>query len=204
MMTVEVLTRPGTLTAEQREELGRQLLTELIAEESAPEAVLDGARTLTNVLLHEPSTWVTRGDEPRYLVRVTVPGSWNTKDFGAYLIPRITAIVAAVEDDPERLLREPHCQVQIVGLKEHAVGTLGRVTTSTDITRLMTEEYRTSGVRQEAAPGTAIDPVCGMTVDLATATLTLEHDGTLYAFCAPVCRKVFSEEREQRSGRRLD
>ena len=33
---------------------------------------------------------------------------------------------------------------------------------------------------------TAIDPVCGMTVDLATATITLDHDGTSYAFCAPV------------------
>jgi YHS domain-containing protein len=84
--------------------------------------------------------------------------------------------------------------VQIVGLKEHSVGTLGRVTTATEITRLMTDGYRLSGAQREAAPGTAIDPVCSMTVDLATATITLEHDGTLYAFCAPVCKKVFSEE----------
>lgn len=194
MMTIEVLTRPGTLTATQREELGRRLLTELMSEESAPESVLDSARALTNVLLHEPSTWVTNGAEPRYLVRLTVPGSWHTKGFSEHMIPRITSLVASVEDDPERLLREPHCQVQIVGLKEHAVGTLGRVTTSTDITRLMTEGYRSSGERPEAAPGTAIDPVCGMTVDLATATITLEHGDTLYAFCAPVCKKVFTEE----------
>jgi hypothetical protein len=33
-----------------------------------------------------------------------------------------------------------------------------------------------------------------MAVDLATATITLDHDGTRYAFCAPVCKKVFSEE----------
>jgi YHS domain-containing protein len=197
VMTIEVLARPGTFTAARREELGRRLLTELIAEESAPESVLDGARALTNVLVHEPSTWVTNGDEPRYLVRVTVPGSWNTKEFGALVIPRITALLAATEDDPGRLLREPHCQVQIVGLKEHSVGTLGRVTTSTDITRLMTDGYRSSGERPVAAPGTAVDPVCGMTVDLATATITLEHDGTRYAFCAPVCRKVFTEELAQ-------
>jgi YHS domain-containing protein len=196
MMTIEVRTRPGTLTPERREELGRRLLTELIAEESAPESVLDAARALTNVLVHEPATWVTNGDEPRYLVRVTVPGAWLGKDFGAHMIPRITALVAAFEDDPERLLREPHCQVQLVGLKEHAVGTLGRVTTSTDITRLMTEDYRTSTDQPEPAPGTAIDPVCGMTVNLATATITLEHEGTRYAFCAPVCRKVFIEELE--------
>jgi YHS domain-containing protein len=194
MMTIEVFTRPGTLSAVQRDELGRRLLTDLMAEENAPESVLDTARAMTNVLLHEPAAWVTNGDEPRYLVRVTVPGSWNTQNFGTYMIPRITSLVAAVEDDPGRLLHEPHCQVQIVGLKEHAVGTLGRVTTATDITRLMTDGYRSSGERQEAAPGTAVDPVCGMTVDLATATITLEHDGTLYAFCAPVCKKVFTED----------
>jgi YHS domain-containing protein len=194
MMTIEVLTRPGTFTAAQRERLGHALLTGLMAEDGAPEAVLAKARALTNVLFHEPATWVTNGDEPRYLVRLTVPGSWHSKDFGAYMIPRITEVIAATEPDPGRLYREPHCQVQITGLKEHALGTLGRVTTATDVTRLITEDYRASGDQREAAPGTAIDPVCGMTVDLATATITLDHDGTRYAFCAPVCKKVFSEE----------
>jgi YHS domain-containing protein len=194
MMTIEVFTRPGTFTAAQREQLGQALLTGLMAEESAPTAVLAKARALTNVLFHEPATWVTNGEEPRYLVRLTVPGSWNTKNFGEHMFPRITEAIAATEADAGRLYREPHCQVQVVGLKEHAVGTLGRPVTATDITRLMTDDYRASGTQQEAAPGTAIDPVCGMTVDLATATITLEHDGTLYAFCAPVCKKVFSEE----------
>jgi YHS domain-containing protein len=193
-MTVEVFARPGTFTAAERERLGQALLTGLMAEDGAPEAVLAKARALTNVLVHEPATWVTNGEEPRYLVRLTVPGSWLGKDFGAYAIPRITEVIAATEADAGRLYREPHCQVQVVGLKEHAVGTLGRVTTATDITRLMTDDYRAAAEQPEAAPGTAIDPVCGMTVDLATATITLEHDGTLYAFCAPVCRKVFSEE----------
>lgn len=191
MMTVEVLARPGTFTAAQRERLGQALLTGLMAEESAPEAVLDKARALTNVLVHEPATWVTNGDEPRYLVRLTVPGSWNTPGFGERMIPRVTEAIAATEADTGRLYREPHCQVQIVGLKEHAVGTLGRVTTATDITRLMTDDYRATA---EHAPGTGIDPVCGMPVDLATATITLDHEGTRYAFCAPVCKKVFSEE----------
>lgn len=194
MMTIEVLVRKGATTAAQRTALGHALLTGLISEDGAPDTVLNKARALTNVLVHEPEVWVTADDAPRYLVRLTVPGSWHSKDFGAYMIPRITEAIAATEPDPGRLYREPHCQVQIIGLKEHAVGTLGRVTTATDITRLITDDYRASGAQQEAAPGTAIDPVCGMTVDLATATITLERDGTLYAFCAPVCKKVFSEE----------
>jgi YHS domain-containing protein len=194
MMTIEVLARKGTTTAGQREAIGHALLTGLLTEEGAPEAVMEKARALTNVLVHEPDVWVTADDGPRYLVRVTVPGSWQGKEFGEHVIPRITELIAATEADPGHLYREPHCQVQITGLKEHAIGTLGRVTTATDITRLITDDYRTSGAQQEAAPGTAIDPVCGMAVDLATATITLERDGTLYAFCAPVCKKVFSEE----------
>ncbi|MFC4856373.1 hypothetical protein [Actinophytocola glycyrrhizae] len=197
MITIEVHVRKGTLTAARREELGRALLGSVTGgagEEDAPAVVLDTARTLTNVLVREEETWVTHGDQPRYLVRVTVPGSWHGKEFNTYMITAVTEAIAATEDDPGRLYREPHCQVQVVGLKEHAVGTLGKAMTATGITRLITDGYRTAGDRREAAPGTAIDPVCGMTVDLATATITLEHDDTLYAFCAPVCKKVFTEE----------
>lgn len=195
MMTIEVFVRDGALDAAGRRALGQRLLTELMYEESAPESVLEGVRELTNVLVHAPETWVTGGgDTPRYLVRLTVPGSWHTREFSAHMVPKITELIAATEPDPGRLHREPHCQVQIVGLKEHAIGALGKPLTATDITRLMTNGYRASNDKPTAAPGTAIDPVCGMTIDLATATITLDHDGTHYAFCAPSCRKVFAEE----------
>jgi xanthine dehydrogenase accessory factor len=38
---------------------------------------------------------------------------------------------------------------------------------------------------------TAIDPICGMTVDIATARWTAEKDGQTHYFCAPGCRKAF-------------
>ncbi len=194
-MTIEVLVRAGVLDRTAKQDLAHRLLTEVLAEDGTPDSVLAGVRALTNVLVHEPDVWVTGGAEPRYLVRVTVPGSWHGPELARHLVPKITELVAATEPDPGRLGREPHCQVQIVGLREHGVGTLGRPVSATDITRLMTDGYRTAGEHRQAAPGTAIDPVCGMTVDLATATITLDHDGTRYAFCAPVCRKVFVEER---------
>jgi xanthine dehydrogenase accessory factor len=37
----------------------------------------------------------------------------------------------------------------------------------------------------------AIDPVCGMTVAVATATETFELDGVTYYFCGAHCRKTF-------------
>jgi xanthine dehydrogenase accessory factor len=39
-----------------------------------------------------------------------------------------------------------------------------------------------------------VDPVCGMTVDRATARHLAEHDGTVYAFCSIGCRTRFIRE----------
>ena len=44
---------------------------------------------------------------------------------------------------------------------------------------------------------TAIDPVCGMTVDLADAQaagLTTEYDGQTYAFCGRGCLLDFMDD----------
>jgi xanthine dehydrogenase accessory factor len=38
----------------------------------------------------------------------------------------------------------------------------------------------------------AIDPICGMEVDIATAKWTAERDGQTYYFCAPGCRRQFA------------
>ena len=38
---------------------------------------------------------------------------------------------------------------------------------------------------------TAVDPVCGMTVDVATAKHTHVHQGVQHYFCNPRCRQKF-------------
>jgi xanthine dehydrogenase accessory factor len=43
-------------------------------------------------------------------------------------------------------------------------------------------------------PEQAVDPVCEMIVDVATARWTLDHAGTTYYFCAPGCQKAFSND----------
>jgi P-type Cu+ transporter len=42
--------------------------------------------------------------------------------------------------------------------------------------------------------GTALDPVCGMTVDPARAAASLEHEGVTYYFCCPRCREKFASD----------
>lgn len=43
----------------------------------------------------------------------------------------------------------------------------------------------------QSGAAAAIDPVCHMSVDPATATYIGEHDGTTYYFCAGGCKKAF-------------
>ncbi|MBS1968307.1 MAG: XdhC family protein [Chloroflexi bacterium SZAS-1] len=48
-----------------------------------------------------------------------------------------------------------------------------------------------------AAPAEAIDPVCGMSVEIAGAKYTYEHQGTTFYFCCPACRKSFMRAPEE-------
>lgn len=206
MMFVEVFVPAGRLGTDQREVLGKRLAAELFGAEDAPEAVMAGAKRLTQIVVHEPATWIVGedvvDDGSRYLVRVTVPGAWNNKDMGGYLIPPITKALAAVDPDPDRLWQEPVAWVQIIGLKEGSLGAAGQALSITDITRMITQDYRDSAEAGAtvAAPGTAIDPICGMTVDLEDdAAITADVDGTTYGFCSAVCKKVFVEDHAEAS-----
>ena len=48
-----------------------------------------------------------------------------------------------------------------------------------------------------AGSATVIDPVCGMSVDPASAAASAEHGGTTYYFCAPGCQKAFLKDPSQ-------
>ena len=43
----------------------------------------------------------------------------------------------------------------------------------------------------------AIDPICKMTVDSATAKWTSEYIGKKYYFCAPGCKVMFEKDPEK-------
>jgi xanthine dehydrogenase accessory factor len=55
-----------------------------------------------------------------------------------------------------------------------------------------------SGAGHEEAPASvpvdAIDPVCDMLVDVATARFVSEHEGQTYYFCCPACKKKFEAD----------
>ena len=55
---------------------------------------------------------------------------------------------------------------------------------------------RCGGHGHEATPAVtkAIDPVCGMTVDPATAKHRFDYEGTTYYFCCAGCRSTFAAD----------
>ncbi|NKF22358.1 heavy metal translocating P-type ATPase [Solimonas marina] len=51
-----------------------------------------------------------------------------------------------------------------------------------------------SAAKTPAAPATATDPVCGMSVDTAAGKPHHQHDGQTYWFCCDGCRKKFAAD----------
>jgi xanthine dehydrogenase accessory factor len=70
------------------------------------------------------------------------------------------------------------------------------------LAEIVAERRRTSGrpVEEQAAeepertPGTATDPVCGMSVATVETSLHLDHDGVRYWFCGSGCLRAFAAD----------
>ena len=60
-----------------------------------------------------------------------------------------------------------------------------------------TEEPSEAAAMAESSPATGIDPICGMTVQIAGAQHHHEHEGRTYYFCCGGCRAKFAASPEQ-------
>lgn len=69
-------------------------------------------------------------------------------------------------------------------------GAMGPSAAGTHPAGVMTAETAPTAPRE----GFAIDPVCKMEVEMATAPATSVHNGTTYYFCAPGCKTAFDEQ----------
>jgi len=76
-----------------------------------------------------------------------------------------------------------------VAHREIAVGVLA------ELVKLRAAGELGKGVRAETPEVVeAVDPVCGMTVDVRSARHKVDHDGSTYYFCCPGCLKAFSAD----------
>lgn len=205
MMLIELFTPMGQLSEDQRREVAERLLNEVTAHEGAPTEMLEPARALWHVIVHEPATWYSGGGpvqaaaDPRYFVRLSLPsdGSSLTPEVRDHYVSTVTRVLAATAADPDRFWREPRAVVHIVDIPEHSFGAVGRSLGNADIIRMVMGDMgdATAGaVPVEPGATTAVDPVCGMTVALDGAAITLEHEGATYAFCNAGCRDIFADQ----------
>lgn len=213
MMFTEVFVPKGALTQADRAQLAQRLTTHGLHDRpqalsepgavSADPGVLDFLESITHVVVHEVDVWVAGGQQldsaqpPRYVVRVYVPGPWR-KEMSEHLIARITRALAESDPDPERLYRQPHAEVHVLGVPEGGYGAFGRVVGDAAMADLISKAVRGTA---EAPPGMVIDPVCGATVPLeGPDAVTAEVDGMTYGFCCAGCRRTFLGRKQDKTG----
>jgi xanthine dehydrogenase accessory factor len=67
-----------------------------------------------------------------------------------------------------------------------------------EIVRLRAEGALRPAAPAPAAPALAVDPVCGMTVQIEGARHVLERDGEVFHFCCPGCLATFEAGAQHR------
>jgi YHS domain-containing protein len=203
MLFIELFVPKGVFDDEERRRLAERLTAErlLAGAEGGPEGADPGVigffESVTHVVIREPEVWIVDGkpfdpaEAPRYVVNVYV-GAW-AKEMSEHLITAITRELAAAEGDLERLYREPHALVHVIGVPEGGYGLFGKAHRSSDLLEMINKAK--TAAPAEAPPGMVIDPVCGATVPIEEA-VALQLDGTTYGFCCTHCRGHFVKQRK--------
>jgi len=75
-------------------------------------------------------------------------------------------------------------------MEEESYG--GDAQTASDAIELSVMQPETA-VSTTLSSGIAIDPICGMEVEIATAKYTFEHEGETYYFCCAGCQATFQK-----------
>lgn len=202
MTLIELFAPKGALNDDEQKSVGERLVTELMSSPRAPAEVIERTRGLTWVMVHEPALWtvsgraIASGEPARFLVRVTVSAGHLTDGMRAEMIKRLTRVLAEHVPDPQRLYQRPDAWIQIVELPDGNAGTFGRVVRTADLMRLVM-----TGALPETAEATApdphasaVDPICGMTVERSPSAIALEHEGMRHLFCSEGCRKLFAAQ----------
>ena len=171
MPFVEVFTPPGAVSQEQRDQIGRRLVGEVMIAEGAPDN--DAARSISWLVWNDADVWSVGGrdvspDEPaRYVVRVTVPQKSLDDDKRNDIVARVTEVLAQADPDPDRLRTTPSVFVLINEILEGNWGSAGRIFTFADIASFivtgMPDQLDAEGVRETGmGPSAPVrEPVSG-------------------------------------------
>ena len=137
MPFVEVFTTRGAVPGERRDAVGEHLVAEVMRAEGAPDT--PAARSISWLVWQEVDGWWVGGqrsgpdDAPRFVVRVSVPAGSLDDAKRRDMVERVTRVLAASDEDPARLTRDPVAWVHINEIPEGNWGAMGRVVRFADI-----------------------------------------------------------------------
>jgi phenylpyruvate tautomerase PptA (4-oxalocrotonate tautomerase family) len=137
MPFVEVFTPRGAVSEARRNAVGEALVAEVMRAEGAPDT--PAARAISWLVWHDVDGWwvggrrAGAGEAPRFVVRVAVPAGSLDDAKRRDMVERVTRVLAASDDDPGRLAREPVAWVHINEVPEGNWGAMGRVVGFADI-----------------------------------------------------------------------
>lgn len=202
MFFIELFAPRGALSAEQRHQAGVRLAG-FVEEGEAHAFTQEHFRGYIQVVVHEVDTWVVgedavgAGGPLRYVLRATVPSPW-LKDLSGELTGRFTRIITELDAEAHPDTQKPEVWVVFTGVREGGWGMGGQPVTSEEMAAMFHQEFRAAvpdtGPVPGPRPGTVIDPMCGMVVELDDAAITLEHEGATYGYCAKSCRRTHAEQ----------
>src|SRR5579875_1952916 len=195
MNLIDIAYPTGTLTAEQRHDIARSILDNLLVEPNAPAEAIRRAGTLTHVWFHAGQTWTTGAgpytDGPIPLVAtITVPEAWRA-EMARHAISAVR--VALARHLPDAVGAAGGLWINVIGVPDGCLGMNGKACDSSDIVRFLTRDLdipEPAGLPDDVV----IDPVCGMRVHLGKSAITLDHDGRTTGFCAAGCRDVYIQD----------
>ncbi|HXJ37322.1 MAG TPA: hypothetical protein VMS22_25115 [Candidatus Eisenbacteria bacterium] len=137
MPFVEVFTPRGAVSEARRTAVGERLVSEVMRAEGAPDT--PAARSISWLVWQEIDAWwvgghsAVPGEPPRFVVRIAVPAGSLDDHKRCDMIERVTAVLAATDDDPSRLVHAPVAWVHINEVPEGNWGAMGRVVRFADI-----------------------------------------------------------------------
>lgn len=136
MTLIEVFVPKGSLSETERRTLGERLVTGLLSGRSE---LVERARAMTSVLIHEPQGWSVGGRgvastvAPPFFVRLIVPGGHLNDGQRDEAVSRITRVLSEFAGDTQRLYRNPDAWIQIVEAPDGSLGLFGQVIGNADL-----------------------------------------------------------------------
>lgn len=142
MPLVELIATKGALDGAAGTRVKERLLAEVMAVEGAPDT--EAARAISWLVVHEPDTWLVGGaepaatDPPRYVVRISVPAGSLDDTKRAAMAERVTALLAELDDEPDRLRERPDAWIHLIEIADGNWGAFGRVVRLPDVVSYVT------------------------------------------------------------------